>query len=47
MGSNPNPNGLGVFFIKGNSVLSNGPRNLPRNALNFTILDSWVLDNLY
>ena len=39
-------NGVITFFINGNPVFSNGPSNLPRNPPNWTILDSWVLDNL-
>ena len=35
-------NGLIIFFIKGNPVFSNGPRN----PLDCTILDNWVFDKL-
>ena len=38
---------LSTFLIKGKPVFSNGPISLPKNPLNCTILDSWVLDNLY
>ena len=30
-------NGLTTFFIKGNSVFSNGPSNLPKNPPDFII----------
>ena len=39
-------NGLITFFIKGNSVFSNGPSNLPRNPPYCIVLDNWVFDNL-
>ena len=37
-------NGLIIFFIKNNPVFSNGPRGLPRNPPDCTILDNWVFD---
>ena len=33
-------NGLSTFFIKGQQVFSNGPRRVPRNLSDCTILDS-------
>ena len=36
--------GLSIFFIKGISVLSNGPRSLPKNSPDFPILCNWVFD---
>ena len=39
-------NGLITSFISGNLVFSNGPRNLPRNPPDCTILDNSVLDSL-
>ena len=39
-------NGLITFFISGNSVISNGPSNLPRNPPDCIILDNLVFDNL-
>ena len=33
-------NGLSTFFINGKLVFSNGPRGLPRNPPDCTILDS-------
>ena len=33
---------LSTFLIKRKLVLSDGPRRLPKNPLNCTILDSWV-----
>ena len=38
-------NSLSSFFIKGKPVLKNGPRSLPRNHPDYTILDSWVFNN--
>ena len=32
------PNGVATFFINGNPVFNNGPRSLPRNPPNCTIL---------
>ena len=40
------PNDLITFFINGKPVFSDGPRTLPRNPLNWIILDNWVFDNL-
>ena len=37
--------GLSKVFIKDNLVFSNGPRSLPRNPLDCTILGSSVFDN--
>ena len=34
-----------AFVIKEKSVLSNGPRSLPQNCPNCTILGSWVFNN--
>ena len=39
-------NGLIAFFIKGNPGFSNGPRSLPTNPPDCTILDNWVFYNL-
>ena len=39
-------NGETVFFIKGKLNFINGPRSLPRNPSNCTILDSQVFKNL-
>ena len=39
-------NGLITFFINGNHVFSIGPRSLPRNPPNFTILNNWIFDNM-
>ena len=39
-------NGLITFFINGNPVFSNGPKNLPRNPHNCTILANRDFDNL-
>ena len=33
-------NGVITFFINGNPVFSNGPRSLPRNPLDCTIIDN-------
>ena len=33
-------NGLITFFLKGNPVFSNGPKSLPRNPPDCTILDN-------
>ena len=35
-----------MFFISGNPYFRNGPRSLPRNPPNCTILDNRVLDSL-
>ena len=39
-------NGLITFFINGTPLFNNGPRSLPRNPPDCTILDNWVFDNL-
>ena len=39
-------NGLITFSINGSPAFNNGPRSLPRNHPNCTILDHWVFDNL-
>ena len=39
-------NGFITFFINGNPVFSNGPRNLPRNFPDCIIIDIWGFDNL-
>ena len=33
------------FFINGKAVFSSGPKNLPRNPSDCSILDSWVYGN--
>lgn len=33
------------FFINGKAVFSYGPKNLPRNPSDCSILDSWVNGN--
>ena len=33
-------NGLSTFFIKGKPVFNNGPRSIPKNPPNCTILDN-------
>ena len=35
-----------TFLISGNTVPSNGPRRLPRNPPDCTILDNWAFDSL-
>ena len=42
----PLANGLTTFFINRKQVFSYGPRSLPRNPPNCTILDSLVFDNV-
>ena len=42
----PLANCLKTFFINGNPVFSNGPRNLLRNHPDRIIFDNWVIDNL-
>ena len=37
--------GLSRFFIKGILVFSSGPKILPKNSPDFTILCKWVFDN--
>ena len=37
--------GLSTFYIKGNQDFSNGPKNLPKNPPDCTILWDWVFDN--
>ena len=39
-------NGLITFFIRGNPVLKNRPKSLPRNPPDCIIFDNWVFDNL-
>ena len=39
-------NDLIIFFINDNPVFSNGPRSIPRNPPECTILDIWVFDSL-
>ena len=39
-------NGLSTFDIKGNSVFSKEPNNLPKNPPDSIIFDNWVFDNL-
>ena len=52
MAVNPNgikrlsANGLIKYFINGNPVFSNGPRNLPRNPPDCIVLDICVFENL-
>ena len=36
---------MSTFFIKSKPVFSNGPRSLPKNIPDCTILDSGVFDN--
>ena len=38
-------NDLTTFFIKGNSSFSNGPKSLPKNTPDCTIVCNWVFDN--
>ena len=38
-------NGLGTFFIDSNPTFINGPRSVPRNSRDCTILDKLVFDN--
>ena len=38
-------NGLSTFTINDNPIFINGPRILPRNPTDCTILDNWVFDN--
>ena len=40
-------NGLNIFFINGNSVISTGPRILPRNPPDCTILEKRVFGLSY
>ena len=37
-------NGLSIFFIKGKSVFSNGPKRLPKNPLDSPILENCFFD---
>ena len=37
--------GLSTFFIKDDPVFSNGPKSLPKNPPDCTILCNWVFDN--
>ena len=38
-------NGFSTFFIKSNPVFSNGPKSLPKNPPDCTILCNWIFDN--
>ena len=38
-------NGLITFPAKGNPVLSNGPKSLPKNPPDCPVLCNWVFDN--
>ena len=38
-------NGVSTFFINGRPTYINGPRNLPRNPPDCTILDRYIFDN--
>ena len=38
-------NGLTTFPIKGNPVLSNGPKSLPKNPPDCPVLCNWVFGN--
>ena len=38
-------NGLRTFTIKGKPFPSNGPKSLPRNCPNCTILNNWAFEN--
>ena len=40
-------NGLGTFPIKGKPVFINGPRSLPKNHSNCTILDNTVFESFW
>ena len=37
-------NGLNAFPIKSNPVFNNGPKSLPQNPLDCTILCDWVFE---
>ena len=37
-----NTNGLSIFFIEGKPDFNNGPRSLPKNSPDYTILGNWV-----
>ena len=39
-------NDLSISFIKGKPVFSNGLKRSPKNPPDFTILDSWIFDNI-
>ena len=39
-----NADGSSTFLIKGSPVFSNGPRSLPRNPPDFSILWNWVFN---
>ena len=39
-------NGSSTIFIKSKLVFSDGPKILPKNSPNSTILSSWLFDNL-
>ena len=38
-------NGLSTFYIKSNPAFKNGPRSLPKDPPDCTILGKWVFDN--
>ena len=38
-------NGLSTFHIKGNPVFRNGPKSLPKNPPDCTILCNWAFDS--
>ena len=38
-------NGLSTFLVKGKPVFSNGPKSLPGNPPDCSILCNWVFDN--
>ena len=38
-------NGSSIFFIKGKTAFSNGPKSLPKNPTDCPILCNWVFDN--
>ena len=38
-------NGLSTFPIKGNHIFSNGPKSLPKNSPDCSVLFNWVFDN--
>ena len=39
-------NGLITFFVNGNPIFSNEPRNLPKNPPDSVVLDNWIFDKL-
>ena len=40
-------NGFSALFIKGKPDFSNGPKSLPKNSPDWSILGNWVLIILY